>query len=441
MPAIDLAALRQKRAQHVDAMESLVAKATNDNRDMSEAEATAYDEFKGEVAGLDSQIKRAEEVQKLKAELLTPPPANRDNPTGTPGAPAVRRSTSGGERRASNDDDPEQKGLGFARIVRCLVAGKGNPFHAAEFAQRHFGDAEVAKALTAGDGSAGGFLVPANYSAEIIELLRARAVLRRAGAKVIPMSGSVDIPRMTGGTQAGYVGENQNATKTEPTFGNLKAVERKLAAIVPISNDLIRLSSPKADQLVRDDLIASMAVTEDSYFLRGAGTGNAPKGIRNWANSANVTGSAGTSAANIETDLKNLIQALEGNNVMMIQPVWIMSPRSKNALWVLRDNGNLVFPEIRDGKLWGYPVHVTNQVPTSLGGGSESEIYFADMSDVVIAENETIAIDVSDTAAYHDGSAVVAAFSQDQTVIRAIARHDLVVRHDYSVAVKTGVAY
>lgn len=63
------------------------------------------------------------------------------------------------------------------------------------------------------------------------------------------------------------------------------------------------------------------------------------------------------------------------------------------------------------------------------------------MADVVIAENEMIEIDVSREAAYHDGNEVVAAFSQDQTVIRAIARHDLVVRHDYSVAVKTGVAY
>ena len=192
----------------------------------------------------------------------------------------------------------------------------------------------------------------------------------------------------------------------------------------------------------RDDLIASMAVTEDLYFLRGSGGGNAPKGIRYWANSANVAGSAGTTSANMETDFKNLIQALEGNNVRMLKPVWIMSPRTKNALWVARDaNGNLVFPEVRDGKLWSYPVFVTNQVPTNLGSGSDSELYFADMSDVVIAENEQIMIDGSDTAAYHDGSNVVAAFSQDQTVIRAIARHDLVVRHDYSVAVRTGVAY
>lgn len=435
--AVDVAGLRQKRAAKIDSMESILLKAQNDNREMSEVEATAYDELKAEAEELGRQVTRAEEVTKLKAELLTAPVA-LDAPANS------QHANSNVQRRTVEPQpkDPQDKGIGFARIVRCLVAAKGSPFVAAQIAERQFGDGEVAKALAAGDASAGGFIVPTSYSNEIIELLRSRTVMRQAGALVMPMSGSVDIPKLTAGTTATYIGENSNISKTEPQFGNLKATERKLAAIVPISNDLIRLSNPKADALVRDDLIASMAVTEDLYFLRGSGGGNAPKGIRYWANSANVAGSAGTTSANMETDFKNLIQALEGNNVRMLKPVWIMSPRTKNALWVARDaNGNLVFPEVRDGKLWGYPVFVTNQVPTNLGSGSDSELYFADMSDVVIAENEQIMIDVSDTAAYHDGSNVVAAFSQDQTVIRAIARHDLVVRHDYSVAVRTGVAY
>lgn len=430
--AIDINGLRQNRAVKVDGMETLLAKAQLEQRDLTEVESTAFDELKAEAENLEGTIKRAEDVQKLKASLAKP----IDLPTDDSAAQPSRKA----EPTARND---AEKGLGFARIVRALVAAKGSPYVAAQIAENKFGDKDVAKALAAGDASAGGFIVPDKYSSEIIELLRPMSVIRRSGALVMPMEGSVDIPRLTAGTTATYIGENRDITKTEPTFGNLKATERKLAAIVPISNDLIRLSNPKADALVRDDLVASMAVTEDTYFLRGAGGGNSPKGIRHWASSGNVAGSAGTSATNIETDLKNLIQALESNNVRMIRPVWIMSPRTKNALWVLRDaNGNLVFPEIRDGKLWGYPVQTTNQVPTNLGGGgAESELYFADMADVVIAENAQIMIDVSDTAAYHDGSNVVAAFSQDQTVIRAIARHDLVVRHDASVAVRTAVAY
>jgi HK97 family phage major capsid protein len=120
-----------------------------------------------------------------------------------------------------------------------------------------------------------------------------------------------------------------------------------------------------------------------------------------------------------------------------------MSPRSEHYLMTVRDgNGNFAFrSEMLAGRLWGYPFGVTSQIPENLAvtGSSESEIYLADFADVVIGEASTLVLDVSDTAAYHDGSNVVASFSLDQTVIRAIERHDFGMRHDASVAVLTDV--
>jgi HK97 family phage major capsid protein len=345
----------------------------------------------------------------------------------------------------------EPKGTGFARIVRALAASRGIPQLAADFAAKTWGrdgDA-IAKALAAGSGSSGGFLVPEQFSLEVIELLRGRAVVRQAGATVVPMSGSLLMPKHTAGASAAYVGENQAIAKATPSFGQIRMTSRKLAALVPISNDLLRPAAVQADQVVLDDLVASLAVTEDGAFIRDDGTANAPKGMRYWANAANVTASAGATAADIEADLKDLVNDLEGNDVGMVRPAWIMAPRSRNHLYVLRDaNGNLTFPELRVmdpaapfGRLWGYPVFPTSNVPTNLGGGTETEVYFADMADVVIAEDGQIEISISDTAAYHDGANVIAAFSNDQTVVRAIARHDLAVRHDRSVAIKTGVTW
>ena len=260
---------------------------------------------------------------------------------------------------------------------------------------------------------------------------------------MLPLNGSTLLPRLVSGTSAGYVGENTNIPKSEPTFGQLRLTERKLAVLVPISNDLIRTSSPRADTLVRDDIVQGMSVTEDANFIRGLGTGNGPKGLRYWAHAGNVLDTTGATSAQIESDLARMVGALEGNNVMMVNPVWLMSSRSKNALYVRRDDaGALTFPEVREGRLWGHPIFTTNSIPTNLGGGgNESELYLADMADVVLADANAIAIDVSDTAAYHDGATLVSAYSQDQTVIRAIARHDLAVRHDRSVAVLTGITW
>ena len=423
----DILGLRKARSEAVDKMEAIVVAAGEE--DLTEAEQKAFDEAKAEVEKLDARIKRLEDLEVKKVASLVP----ADEP--------VEEKT---VRVHAAPKAVKEKGTDFARIVRCLAATKGNVRDAAYVAEQTFGPegSDIAKALGAATGSAGGFLVPESYSSEIIELLRNRAIVRQAGAMIMPLvNGNLSVPKLTAGSTASYIGENSNINATQPTMGQIRMTARTLAALVPVSNQLIRYSSPQADTVVRDDLVSGMAVTEDAAFLRDEGLGAAPKGIRYWANASNVFASAGTTAANIETDFKGAINKLESNNVRMIRPAWFLSPRTKNALWVLRDaNGNLVFPELRDGNLWGYPVFVSNNIPTNLSG-TNSEIYLVDMADAVIAEDQSIIIDVSDTAAYYDGSSVVAAFSQDQTVVRAIMRHDFAMRHDYSAAVVTGVAY
>lgn len=428
---VDIPGLRQKRAEKQDRMEQIVAQAANEDRDMSEVEKLAFDELDAEVDALSDQIERAEKVQKLKAATALPVTADALRPAPAP-APAEARA-------------PEEKGIVLARIVRSLIAERGSARAAQQFAVEQWGpEGEVvAKALAAGSSAAGGFLVPDQYSAEIIELLYERTVVRRAGPRTIPLAGSTLIPKLTAGVAAGYVGENQDIPKSEPTFGQIRLTERKLAVLVPISNDLIRTSSPRADALVRDDIVAGMSVTEDQHFLRGIGTGNGPKGLRYWAAAENLIASTGTTSDKIETDLAAMVNALEGNNVAMVRPVWIMSARSKNALYVRRDAGGaLTFADVREGRLWGYPIFTTNSIPTNLGiGANETEIYLVDMADVILGDANAIQIDASDAAAYYDGATLVSAYSQDQTVIRAIARHDLAVRHDQSVAVLTGAAW
>jgi HK97 family phage major capsid protein len=112
--------------------------------------------------------------------------------------------------------------------------------------------------------------------------------------------------------------------------------------------------------------------------------------------------------------------------------------------WDLADgNGNLVFQEqLEQGTLNGWPVGVTTHVPTNLGGGgNESELYLVDFADLVVAESEQLMIDVSSEATYVEGGVTKSAFQKNQTLIRAMLAHDFGIRHDASVAVKTGVTY
>jgi HK97 family phage major capsid protein len=344
---------------------------------------------------------------------------------------------------------PPAKGLMFGRMVRALAAGKGDSERALKFVKEVWKDATVAaafeKALSAGSAPGGGFLVPVEYSTEIIEFLRARAIVRSFNPTTMPMpTGTVTIPKLATGVNAAYVGENANITKVEQAFGSLTLTYKKLAALTPVSNDLIRFASPSADTVVRNDLVAALAVREDLAFIRGDGTANTPKGIRNWIPAANVIAANGTvNLANITQDLGKLLLALKNANIQFITPGWMMAPRTEVYLMtLLTSNGVYAFrEEMLTGKLWGMPYKTTTQIPTNLGSGSDSEVYLTDFSDVVIGESEQIIIDVSMEAAYYDGSTVQASFSQDQTVIRALSMHDIGMRHDLSAAVLTTVQW
>ena len=71
--------------------------------------------------------------------------------------------------------------------------------------------------------------------------------------------------------------------------------------------------------------------------------------------------------------------------------------------------------------------------------GTGSEIYFVNFDDAIIGDAMQVRIDVSNTAAYYDGMNVVATFSEDQTVIRAVSMHDFAMRYDRAAALMYGV--
>lgn len=331
---------------------------------------------------------------------------------------------------------------GIGRLLRALAGGRGDPARAADFAAKTWNDGYTAKALAAGVGSAGGYLVPEVQALEVVELLRKASAVRRLGPTVVPMPhGTLLMAKLTGGAQADYLGENTAITPSLPSFGQIRLTARKLAALVPISNDLIRYSAPAADQVVRDDLVTALAEREDLAFLYGnpTGTGNDPKGIRHWVLPAQEIPSSGATVDAMVADLATLVLALQEGKARMLRPAWIMAPRTLQALMAVRDgSGHFVFrPELQNGTLNGYPVATSLHVPVA----PSSEILLVDMADVLIGEATGLLIDASGEAAYPSGGSVIPAFGLDQTVIRCVTAHDLALRHEAAVAVLTGVTW
>lgn len=338
----------------------------------------------------------------------------------------------------------DRHGYALARLVRALVSGGGNLDRARSWASDNLGAMSVeARALAAGQGDAGGFAVPTDILEDFSESLRPVSAVRRLGAVIVPVTPGTSRVRVTVGAQAAYLGENDPIVSSELQTGSFTFSPRKLGALMPLSNSLIRYQGTIGDRMVRDELSRAAGAVENAAFIRGNGTQHQPKGLRHWAPAGNIIASAGSTFDNIRTDLSAMLAALEDADVPMVRPGWMLHPRSKRFLSLLKDdNGSLAFAaEMARGTLLGVPFASTTAVPKNLGSGSdESEVYLSDFAQVAIGEAGFF-IDAGRAATWHEGEDHITGFDHDQTAVRLIAEHDLSLRHEEAVAVLTGVTW
>lgn len=433
-----ITALKTALAAVIASMDGTLQAAADEDRELTAEEQTAFDEHKAEAARLEASIKREQSILDLKASAAAPV---------TAGAPASEGPTAAAKAAAQ----PAEKldgGIAFARIVTSFAANNFDRQAAAAHAEQVWGSdmGQIVANMEQATDTKGGFLVDTVYSQDFIGILRPRVVVRSLGARSVPMpEGNITMRKQTGTSSASYVGERVAAPTTGPTVGDLTMSAKRLAALVPITNQLLRRASIGVDALVRNDLVDSVAVKEDQQFLRGTGSATAPTGLLNLIHVDNsIAANATVNLVNVTADLGKLRLAVLNANTPMISCGWIMSHRSKIFLENLRDgNGNLAFPEVGErGTLYGYPIGVTTSVPDNLGAGTnESEIYFGDFAQFLIGDTLQVAIAASDTAAYDDGGTMRSAFSNDETVIRVIEEHDTQVRYDKAFAVLTAVTW
>ncbi|PAT70315.1 phage major capsid protein, partial [Klebsiella pneumoniae] len=92
-----------------------------------------------------------------------------------------------------------------------MAAAKGDLRDAAVFAAEELNDQSVSMAISTAAGS-GGALIPENMQNEVIELLSDRTIVRKLGARSIPLpNGNLSLPRSAGGATASYTGEGKDA--------------------------------------------------------------------------------------------------------------------------------------------------------------------------------------------------------------------------------------
>lgn len=431
MPNLDdLRRARQEAAAALqataEAVTNLDQKATATDAPEYVAAVAAFDAADAAFKRADASVKRTETAEAAAAAAAVGDQGQVATTTPHPAMPS----------------NPAEKGVGLGLMVHALARNRGDRDKAAADLDKQ-GHSGISAALSGATDAAGGVTVPRPMAGEMIDLLRARVVVRNAGARTFPVpAGQIRHAKQTASATAGYGAENARTAESEPTFDKVDQTFKKLTGLVPIGNSLLRHTGIQMAMAVRDDLVAVMARREDLAFIRGDGSANTPKGIRNWLLAANwvaaLNSGIAANATAAETALRRIFSRVEDANVGMVNPGFIMRASAKNFLAGLKDAaGHPLFPTIEtNGTLMGAKIHTTSQIANNLGtAADETEIYFGDFGEAMIGDSMDLSIGVSTEASFVDTSgATVSAFQNDLTLMRAISEHDFALAHDVGFA-------
>jgi HK97 family phage major capsid protein len=439
--------LRTTRTEALDAADAIVKAAESDDRGLTPDEQTSVDEHIRAATEIRTQLEGLSRVAAARETLAAarayePPATQRDaTPPASPEQPTRPMQV-----EVRTPEYERGDALGALICARTLYPTKSE---AEAWAIERFGSGSPQyRALQQSTFTAGGALIAENFvGAELIELLRAASAVRRSGARMIPLvNGSATIPKITGGATASWgPAEGGNIAASEETVGQVVLVEKPLTCLVPFSNYLIRNADLSVTRMIRDDMVAAAANTEDLGFLRGTGISNEPKGVYNWVGTAGRTNSAGTSLANSRTDIRVALNRLGNNNAPLRNRAWFMHSRTLNYMtWDLVDgNSNFAFPALQSAapSLAGAPVFVDNNISITLST-NQSEIYYAEMSECIIGDSAAMEVEIFANGAYVDsGGNLRSGISRNESVVRLIRMTDFGMRHTESAHVLEAVTY
>lgn len=370
------------RAPKVAKMGELMADAAKTGVTLDAKASEEYDGLKAEVQSIDSHLARLRESETLlatHAAPIVPAPIHAPAPVAAAPVPIQVKSML-------------PPGTAFVRAACAIMCCKGNFSEAAEYAKGRW-DKETPEvalylkaAVAAGNTTdatwASPLAQPANIAADFIELLRPATIMGKIpNWRKVPFN--VKVPAQTAGGTYGWVGEAKPKPVTKLAFAAQTLPIAKAAGIVVLTEELVRISSPSAEALVRADMIAGIAQFLDAQLIDPAVA--AVAGV----NPASITNGAGTAAGTADPlqDVLTIFKTFAAANIPISGAALIMSEANALALSFRRNAvGDRLFGDMTPsgGTIDGINVVASNAAGTNVIGVQPQYVLMADEGGVNI---------------------------------------------------------
>ncbi len=243
-----------------------------------------------------------------------------------------------------------------------------------DYAQRGADEAIVAKTGLAGNNATGGALVYYEELPELIENLEQNGAARRAIGVTNMRDGEQTVAKISGDVTMYDVGEGDAITASDPTFGNVKLVASKTAALVRQSSELLNDSAFNIGDILARSINRAVGTWEDeSVFL----------GQHNRPGVSDLVGSNTTFDAALSTSWGDFTIS-DIQDTLALLPAWAFddpnfgivcslpfyhSVLRRFALSAGGNTGNDVLGGFGENLSWdGMPVYISQVMPKTYAG-------------------------------------------------------------------------
>jgi HK97 family phage major capsid protein/HK97 family phage prohead protease len=432
----DFQAQRVAKSARMNELMDAVAKK---GETLDESGTQEYDGLENEVKAIDSHLTRLERLEKANAAAARPVDAD------TPAKAAASRDPHVPVVRLGADNAPI--GIGFARSVMCQVQARMDGYGVMDVAKARYPHdvalhnflqmkATVPAGTTQQAVYAGPLVYADNLASQFVEFLQPQTVLGKFGMNGIPsltrVPFNVRVPSQTSDGFAAWVGEGAGKPVTSAAFSSISVSFAKVATIAVLTKELVRLSSPSAEMLVRNMLANAIIKKIDTSFIDPAFAAVANVNPASITHGLVALTSAGTSADNARTDLAQILKKYLEQNQNPTGLVFIMPPALAMVLSLMRNSlGQKEFPDISatGGTLEGFPVITSQHAANESGGGNlviavrAADIFLADDGVVSIDASEQASVQMSDAPTINSttgtGASLVSLWQTNSVGIRA----------------------
>jgi HK97 family phage major capsid protein/HK97 family phage prohead protease len=360
---------------------------------LDELQQKEFDGLDGEVKTLDAHLTRLRRLESLHVASATP-------------LPAVVTASQGAELRGGivSVKPTAPKGSAFIRAACALLEAKGDTYRAQAIAARWkdstpevelYLKAAVAPGTTTDPTWAGALVTVNNVKSDFLELLRPATIIGKIpGLLAVPFNSA--IPVQTAGGTYGWVGQGAPKPVTKLGFGTQTLGIAKAAGIVVLTEELVRLSNPQAEDVVRRDMIAGIAQFLDQQFVDPAVAAVAnvsPASITNGTTAITSTGS-------VLKDIQALVATFTAANMPLSGVTLIMSETNAFTLGMIRNtDGSPMFAGMgaSGGSVQGITVVTSNVVGGNVILVQPRYILYADEGGVNIDVSREASVQMLDT--------------------------------------------